>query len=245
MVSRYDVKSSTWSSHFWVKMHVFPTSFRNGRNKSLWIKWCKVIIYVLFYMLSAKKLLILTVLTWSLILDKIQDGGGDGDHVRWRHRSPAAPPPIKYTWFCGENQRISTEGKKSFRNTATDQKPCGGRGAISLPPPHLYHGWGMTLHVCPRVKYDSLSSWNMTLEFFWTTGFPPFLSRRCDRHKLNFDWANRTFAPLSVTLLKVIHALEVVISCGLCFCLYFWQPERWQFSSNVLCFDWSFWHHRR
>ena len=144
MVSRYDVKSSTWSSHFWVKMHVFPTSFRNGRNKSLWIKWCKVIIYVLFYMLSAKKLLILTVLTWSLILDKIQDGGGDGDHVRWRHRSPAAPPPIKYTWFCGENQRISTEGKKSFRNTATDQKPCGGRGAISLPPPPLV----------PRLGYD-------------------------------------------------------------------------------------------
>ena len=95
-------------------------------------------------MLSAKKLLILTVLTWSLILDKIQDGGGDGDHVRWRHRSPAAPPPIKYTWFCGENQRISTEGKKSFRNTATDQKPCGGRGAISLPPPPLV----------PRLGYD-------------------------------------------------------------------------------------------
>ena len=81
-----------------------------------------------------KKLLILTVLTWSLILDKIQDRGGDGDHVWWRHRSPAAPPPIKYTRFCGENQRISTEGK-SFRNTATDQKPCGGRGAISLHPP--------------------------------------------------------------------------------------------------------------
>ena len=167
-----------------------------------------------------KKLLILTVLTWSLILDKIQDRGGDGDHVWWRHRSPAAPPPIKYTRFCGENQRISTEGK-SFRNTATDQKPCGG-GGPSASPHHLSHGWGMTLHVCSRVQYDSLHSWNMTLEFFWTTGFPPFLSRRCDRHKLNFDWENRTFAPLSLTLLNVIHALVVVISCGLCCCLYFW-----------------------
>ena len=206
---------------FWVKMYVFPTSFRNERNKSLWIKWCKVIIYVLFYMLSAKKLLILTVLTWSLILDKIQGGGGDGDHVWWRHRSPAAPPPIKYTWFCGENQRISTEGKIFSKYCNRSKTLRGEGGHHPSPHPHLYHGWGMTLHVCPRVQYDSLHSWNMTLEFFWTTGFPPFLSRRCDRHKLNFDWANRTFAPLSLTLLKVIHALVVVISCGLCCCLYF------------------------
>ena len=133
MVSRYDVKSSTWSSHFWVKMHVFPTSFRNERNKSLWIKWCKVIIYVLFYMLSAKKLLILTVLTWSLILDKIQDGGGDGDHVWWRHRSPAAPPPIKYARFCGENQRISTEGK-IFSKYCNRSKTLRGEGGHQPPP---------------------------------------------------------------------------------------------------------------
>ena len=49
------------------------------------MKWCKVIIYVLFNMLSAKKLLILTVFTWFLILDKIQDGGQDGNHVWWCH----------------------------------------------------------------------------------------------------------------------------------------------------------------
>ena len=59
-----------------------------------------------------KQILILTLLTWSLIRDKIQDGGEDGDHVWWRHRSPAAPLPIKYTSFCREeDQRLSTEGK--------------------------------------------------------------------------------------------------------------------------------------
>ena len=168
-----------------------------------------------------KKLLILTVLTWSLILDKIQDRVGDGDHVWWRHRSPAAPPPIKYTRFCGENQRISTEGK-IVSKYCNRSKTLRGEGGHQPPPPHLYHGWGMTLHVCPRVQYDSLSSWNMTLEFFWTTGFSPFLSRRGDRHKLNFDWANGTFALLSLTLLQVIHDLVVFISYGLCWCLYFW-----------------------
>ena len=58
-----------------------------------------------------KKLLIHTVYTWFLILDKIQDGGQDGDYVWWRHRPSAAPPPIKYTPSCREDQRLSTEGK--------------------------------------------------------------------------------------------------------------------------------------
>ena len=32
MVTRYDVISSWWSSHFWVKMHVLSTSFNNNRG---------------------------------------------------------------------------------------------------------------------------------------------------------------------------------------------------------------------
>ena len=31
--ARYDVISSRWSSHFWVKMHVFSTSFNNLKVK--------------------------------------------------------------------------------------------------------------------------------------------------------------------------------------------------------------------
>ena len=33
MVTRYDVISSRWSSHFWVKIHVFSTFF-NNKSKS-------------------------------------------------------------------------------------------------------------------------------------------------------------------------------------------------------------------
>ena len=60
---------------------------------------------------KGKKLPFLVVLTWFLILDINQDGGQDGDHVWWRHRPPSAPPPIKYTSSCWEDQRLSTEGK--------------------------------------------------------------------------------------------------------------------------------------
>ena len=84
-----------------------------------------------------KKLLIHTVFTRFLILDKIQDGGQDGDHVWWRHRPSAAPPSIKYISSCREDQRLSTEGK-----IAAYQKP---KGILSTPPPSpLYHGGGVT-----------------------------------------------------------------------------------------------------
>ena len=65
--------------------------------------------YCMHLHVKRKKLLILTVFTWFLMLDKIQDGGQDGDHVWWRHRRPAAPPPIKYTSSCREDQRLSTK----------------------------------------------------------------------------------------------------------------------------------------
>ena len=60
---------------------------------------------------QAQKLPFLAVLTWFLILGKIQDGGQDGNHCWWRHRPPVAPPPIKYTSACWEYQRLSTEDK--------------------------------------------------------------------------------------------------------------------------------------
>ena len=41
------------------------------------------------------------------ILDKIQNGGQDGDHVWRRHRPPAAPLLIKYSSFCREHQMLS------------------------------------------------------------------------------------------------------------------------------------------
>ena len=41
--------------------------------------------------------------------------------------------------------------------------------------------------------------------------FPLFLLAAVLKHKLNFDWANLIFAALSLTLLKVIHALFPVV----------------------------------
>ena len=95
----------------------------------------------------------LAVLTWFLILGKIQDGGQDGDHCWWRHRPPAAPPPIKYTSSCREDQRLSTEGKivSKYYN----------RGDwLSL----LYHGGvGSCMYVRqdwrPRVKQVFFYNW--------------------------------------------------------------------------------------
>ena len=71
-----------------------------------------------------KKLLILAVFTWFLVLDKIQDG----DHW-WRHRPPAAPPPINISHLV-ENIKGFPLKAKSFRNIATFQKLKGG-GSIN------------------------------------------------------------------------------------------------------------------
>ena len=100
MVRRYDIISSRWSRHFWVKMHVFPTIKVKFVDKMMQSNYLCVILQV-------KHKLILTVFTWFLILDKIQDR----NHVWWHHRPPAAPPPIKYTSSCREIlQHIKNSG---------------------------------------------------------------------------------------------------------------------------------------
>ena len=79
-----------------------------------------------------RKLPFIAILTWFLILGKIQDG----DHCWWRHRPPAAPPPIKYTSSCWEDQRFSTEGKivSKYCNISKTL------GSGSIPPPLLVPG---------------------------------------------------------------------------------------------------------
>ena len=82
--------------------------------------------------LKHKKLPFFTVLTWFLILSKIQDLGQDGDHC-WRHSPLAAPPPIKYTSPCYDGQRLSTESKivSKYCNILKTL----GRGSIQPPSP--------------------------------------------------------------------------------------------------------------
>ena len=113
--------------------------------------WCKVLIYVLFYMSSTKKLQCIAVFSWFLILGKVQGGVQDGDHCWWGHRPPAAPTPIKYTSSCWEDQRQNRfEIQPHLKNS--------GDGVPSNPPPPppspLYCGGGKTLRVRPRANWN-------------------------------------------------------------------------------------------
>ena len=60
----------------------------------------------------------------------------------------AAPPLIKYSSPCREDQRLCTESK-IFSNYCNISKTLGG----SIHPPTSYHGGSMNLHVRPRVNY--------------------------------------------------------------------------------------------
>ena len=63
---------------------------------------------------------------------------------------PAAPPPIKYTSSCTEDQRLSTEGKNVSKHCNISkalEEGGGGRGPSTLPL--LYHGEGMTFSFKP------------------------------------------------------------------------------------------------
>ena len=72
--------------------------------------------------------------------------------------------------------------------------------------------------------------------------FPLFLLAAVLKHKLNFDWANLIFAALSLTLLKVIHALFPVVYAAVDVSD---SQKGDNFLSNGSCFDWSFWDYRR
>ena len=101
-----------------------------------------------------KTLPFLAVLTWFLILGKIQDGGQDGDHCWWRHRSPAAPLPIKYTSSCWEDQRLSTKGKivSKYCNISKTLR----RGTIQPPPPRTTVGVWICVYV-RRLNWDRIN----------------------------------------------------------------------------------------
>ena len=98
-----------------------------------------------------KKVPFIAILTWFLILGKIQDSAQGGGHCWRRHRPPVAPLPIKYTSSCWEDQRLSTEGKivSKYCNISKTL----GRGSITPSP--LYQGGSLNLRVRVRVKVFS------------------------------------------------------------------------------------------
>ena len=110
----YDVISSRWSS-IWKKMHVFfstffKKTFFNDKSKS-WDKMKRITYLCVILHVKHKRLSILAAFTRFLILCKIQDGNQDDHYVWWRHRPPAALPPVEYTSSCREVQMLSTESK--------------------------------------------------------------------------------------------------------------------------------------
>ena len=82
---------------------------------------------MLVYISSTKKYQFSPFYNLMLVLGKIQDASRANTHK------------VLYNPSCREDQRLSTEGIKSFRNTATYQKLEGGSitpPTPARPPPH-------------------------------------------------------------------------------------------------------------
>ena len=103
-------------------------------------------------LVKRKKLLIVTVFRWFLVLEKMQDGY----HVWWRYRPLAEPPRIKYTSSCRELRSKAFYWRQN-RNKGRIHQP-----QPQPPPPRpIVPRWGsgMTLRVRPRVKPAYNSEW--------------------------------------------------------------------------------------
>ena len=141
MVTRYDVISSRWSNHFWVKINFFQL-FWTIEVKTRWWNYTKCFFMYYFTYRQKTKLPFISILTWFLIHGKIQDG----DHYWWRHWPPAAPPPVKYTLSCWEDQRLASKGKIVSKHC--DISKILGRDSINLPlPPYITVGVWICMYV--------------------------------------------------------------------------------------------------
>ena len=120
--------------------------------------------FCVIFHVKHKKFTFLAVLSWFLILGKIRDGGEDGDHCWWRHRPPEAPPPIKYTSTCWEDQSLSTEGKIVSKYWL--QHIGNSKDGFHQPKPPLYHFGGMNWRVRPRVNFNNFSL-NLKIGITW------------------------------------------------------------------------------
>ena len=113
--------------------------------------------YLCYFTCKAQKIFILTIFTWLLILDKIEGGSQESDHVWWHHRPLAEPPPIKYTSSCRKDQRLSTEGK-------IVSKYCNIKNSRGVHPPPPCTTGGVWLRVRPRVNklfwYAICNNWS-------------------------------------------------------------------------------------
>ena len=115
--------------------------------------------------LKHKKLPFFTVLTWFLILSKIQDLGQDGDHC-WRHSPLAAPRTHKIYLTLLRRSKAFHWKQNRFKILQHIKNFGEGFHPTPPPPPSLYHGGGsggMNLRVRLRVN-KKLECFN----FEWT-----------------------------------------------------------------------------
>ena len=142
MVTRYDVTSGGWSKPFLSENACFSISFNNKSKACGWND--AKCLFMCYFTCQAPKSPFIVVLTWFLILGKIQGGGRDGDHWWWRKRPPAEQPPIllrrSEAFHCRQNRF------QMLRRGSLKPPPP--------PPPHshthtgLYHGGGRYEFAC-------------------------------------------------------------------------------------------------
>ena len=90
-------------------------------------------------LVKRKKLLIVTVFRWFLVLEKMQDGY----HVWWRYRPLAEPPRIKYTSSCRELRSKAFYWRQN-RNKGRIHQP--------QPPPPPAHATTVRVWLCVYVR---------------------------------------------------------------------------------------------
>ena len=142
----------------------FSISFNNKSKACGWND--AKCLFMCYFTCQAPKSPFIVVLTWFLILGKIQGGGRDGDHCWWRKRPPAEPPPIllrrSEAFHCRQNRFQMLK-----------------RGSLKPPHPHppihthkgLYHGRrGGRVWICVYVRglIPTRQSWKIAfnLVFF-------------------------------------------------------------------------------
>ena len=146
MVTRYDVISSRWSSHFLKKKSCF-LPFLGEKCKKISTKSTKMLNYVVLHV-QHKKFPIFNVFWQFLIFGKVQDCAQYGGTLEWHHRPPAARQTIICTSSSRAHHRLSTKGEivsKYYNITRT-------QGGSQQTSPPLYHSEGVTLLVHPRIK---------------------------------------------------------------------------------------------
>ena len=127
-----DDNISTWSYQPWAVLSENACFFSTSFSLKIVDKMMQSTNLCVILRVKHKNVSFLAVFTWFLILDKIQDGGQDNDHIWWRHRPPAAPSPIKYISFCWEDQRLDL-GQNRFEILQLIKNS--GEGLHQFPPP--------------------------------------------------------------------------------------------------------------